>query len=117
MEAVCPQCSMRYEVGEELLQQGTPVMCPACQVPLNLVQPGTNVLIQQPLEGESPAQPEQTETAPQPPPEEPPVEEPPVEEPPAEAPLAEEPSAGPGQSWDSGELLWGGQTGGSDDEA
>ena len=34
MVAVCPQCQMRYEVGDELLQQGSPVMCPSCQVPL-----------------------------------------------------------------------------------
>lgn len=40
MEAVCPQCSMRYEVSQELLQQG-PVACPTCQVGLVFVEPGT----------------------------------------------------------------------------
>ena len=114
MEAVCPKCQMRYEVSEELLQQGGPVVCPTCQVSLTLVQPGTNIPLEPPLpeasEAEGPSGPGQgwgagsllwggSSPPEEPPPEEPlPEEPPPTEEALPEAAQAEQPAAAPSVS-------------------
>ncbi len=39
MEAICPQCKMHYEVGDDLVKDNTRVECPTCQVALSYIQP------------------------------------------------------------------------------
>ena len=97
MEAVCLTCQVRYHFEDELLQQGSPVVCPTCQVSLIPVHPGTNT----PLDGGAVYQPQQDHS-------------PPVTSTETTGPTSMEtptsPSTGqaqgPGNQWDFGNTQW-----------
>ena len=94
MEAVCPECQVRYEVSEELLAQGTSIGCPTCGVSLDLIQPDEQANAQ-PDGVQEQSNPTSAEAMPQ--------TDKPAEETTSDTLEAQAPQPG----WDADQLLWG----------